>query len=129
MVKREVSEKSIKNTGSANLESLQAAVEKWINDHGVRYFNELTNTSILVEEVGEFARLAAREFGEQSYKPGQKPENAKAAIAEELADIIFVTTCLANQLDVNLTDTLDHRLKERATRDSDRHKNNRKLRS
>jgi len=75
-----VSEKSIQNTGSANLDSLQAAVEKWINDHGVRYFNELTNTAILVEEVGEFARLAAREFGEQSYKPEKKPKDAKAAM-------------------------------------------------
>lgn len=108
------------------IEELQSTVDEWIRDFGVRYFSELTNTAILMEEVGEVARIMARLYGEQSYKEatGEKdPDN----LAEELADVIFVVVCLANQTKIDLTAALEKNLKKKRTRDYLRHKNNPKL--
>jgi len=104
------------------LEELQLKVDNWIKEYGVRYFNELTNFAILVEEVGELARLMTRKFGEQSFK-----ENEKDNLADELADILFVTICIANQTGVNLTKAMEQNLHKKTQRDKNRHKNNNKL--
>jgi NTP pyrophosphatase (non-canonical NTP hydrolase) len=101
----------------------QLKVDEWIKTHGVRYFNELTNTAILMEEVGELARLMAREYGEQSYKLTDKDKN----LGDEMADILWVLMCLANQTGVDLTDAFQKNLDKKTTRDKDRHKNNPKL--
>lgn len=108
---------------SLGLDRLQEAVDLWIQQHGVRYFNELTNLAVLSEEVGEVARIIARDYGEQSWKQGA----AKSELADELADVIFVVCCLANQTGVDLNSTLAQRLKFRAQRDAARHKENAKL--
>ncbi|MCA0364321.1 MAG: nucleotide pyrophosphohydrolase [Bacteroidetes bacterium] len=105
------------------LNELQGAVDKWINTTGVRYFNELTNTAILMEEVGEVARIMARRYGEQSEKETDKGKD----LGDELADVFFVLVCLANQTGVNLTDALEKNLEKKSIRDADRHKNNPKL--
>ena len=105
------------------IEELQTNVDKWINDFGVRYFNELTNLAILTEEVGEVARIMAREYGEQSKKEGES--NLK--LADELADVIFVITCIANQTGINLTQAINEDLKKKSYRDAKRHHNNAKL--
>lgn len=103
----------------------QEKVDHWINTTGIRYFNELTNTAILMEEVGELARLMARIYGEQSFKkPGQKYD-----LADEMADVLWVLICLANQTGVDLTAALNRSLEKKTTRDIDRHRNNPKLRS
>lgn len=107
--------------------ALQEQTDKWIKDIGVRYFSELTNMAVLTEEVGELAKLMAREYGEQSFKPNNKPENIKAAIADELADIIFVVSCLANQMDINLEESIERNFEKKTNRDKDRHKRNEKL--
>jgi NTP pyrophosphatase (non-canonical NTP hydrolase) len=101
----------------------QKIVDEWIRTIGVRYFNELTNTAILMEEVGELARIMAREYGEQSWKPGA----AKEDLADEMADVLFVLICLANQTGVNLEDALRRNLEKKTRRDLDRHRNNNKL--
>lgn len=108
------------------LDEAQKAVDKWINQYGVRYFNELTNMAILTEEVGELARIIARKFGEQSFKQN---EQEPAALSEELADILFVLICLANQTGVNLTDAFVKSLEKKTIRDAERHHNNDKLNS
>jgi NTP pyrophosphatase (non-canonical NTP hydrolase) len=101
----------------------QEMVDRWVNTHGVRYFSEMTNLAILMEEVGEVARLMARAYGEQSYRPDAPPQN----LADELADVMFVLTCLANQTGVDLTDALKKNLDKKTRRDSTRHWDNPKL--
>lgn len=106
-----------------NIEDSQLAVDKWIKEHGVRYFNELTNMAQLTEEVGEVARIIARRYGEQSEKESDKNKD----LGEELADVVFVVMCLANQTGVNLQDAFDKKLDFKTKRDHDRHHNNKKL--
>lgn len=106
------------------LQEAQRAVDEWIQTTGVRYFNELTNMAMLTEEVGEVARIIARRYGEQSEKPSDKEKD----LADELADVLFVTICLANQTGVDLTKALHNNLEKKTTRDADRHRNNEKLR-
>lgn len=110
-------------TNELSLKEAQATVDAWIQTHGVRYFNELTNTAILMEEVGELARIMSRQYGEQSFKAG---ENA-AGLADEMADVLFVLICLANQTGVDLQEALRQNLIKKTTRDQDRHKENDKL--
>lgn len=106
------------------IKSAQALVDQWINTTGIRYFNELTNMAILTEEVGEVARIIARQYGEQSFKESDKDKN----LADELADVLFVVICLANQTGVDLTEALQKNLEKKTIRDTDRHRNNEKLR-
>jgi NTP pyrophosphatase (non-canonical NTP hydrolase) len=106
-----------------DIKNAQEVVDKWINNHGVRYFNELTNMAQLTEEVGEVARIIARRYGEQSEKPSDKDKD----LGEELADVLFVVLCLANQTGVNLQDAFDKKLDLKTSRDHDRHHNNQKL--
>ena len=100
----------------------QSQVDKWIKEVGVRYFNELTNTAILMEEVGELARIMARKYGEQSFKKGEEED-----LEGEMADVFFVLICLANQTGVDLEKALQKSLAKKTKRDADRHKNNPKL--
>jgi len=106
-----------------DLKNAQTAVDNWIQEHGVRYFNELTNMAQLTEEVGEVARIIARRYGEQSEKESDKNKD----LGEELADVVFVVLCLANQTGINLQDAFDKKLDLKTERDKDRHKNNEKL--
>ena len=108
---------------SITIEDYQAKVDQWVKTHGVRYFNEMTNLAILMEEVGEVARLMARTYGEQSSK-SKVPKNT---IADELADVMFVLTCLANQTGVDLTEALHENLAKKTRRDNRRHWDNPKL--
>ncbi len=105
----------------------QEKVDQWIKTVGVRYFNELTNTAILMEEVGEVARLMSRIYGEQSFKTAEKAATAKEDLAEEMGDVLFVLICLANQSGVNLEHSLQKIMDKRSIRDADRHHNNEKL--
>jgi NTP pyrophosphatase (non-canonical NTP hydrolase) len=105
------------------LSEAQRLVDKWIKTTGIRYFNELTNTAILMEEVGEVARIMARQYGEQSYKKSDIEVN----LADEMADVLFVLICLANQTNIDLTDALQKNMEKKSIRDADRHKNNEKL--
>lgn len=105
------------------LQEAQATVDSWIKKNGVRYFNELTNLAILTEEVGEVARIIAREYGEQSKK--QSDEGKK--LADELADVLFVVICLANQTGINLEDAFQKNIQKKTERDINRHLNNHKL--
>lgn len=107
------------------LSGAQKAVDDWIQSHGVRYFNELTNMAQLTEEVGEVARIIARRYGEQSEKESDKEKD----LAEELADVIFVALCLANQTGVDLEAAFEKKLQAKTKRDHDRHHNNPKLKS
>lgn len=108
---------------SLTIASAQEQVDEWIHSIGVRYFSELTNLAQLMEEVGELARLFARTYGEQSAKPGDLP----AELRDELADILFVLICLANQTGVDLTEAFESNLAKKTTRDRHRHQNNPKL--
>lgn len=110
-----------------SLQEAQALVDKWIQTVGIRYYNELTNTAILTEEVGEVARLMARLYGEQSFKRPEDEANAPNQLAEEMADVLFVLICLANQTGVDLTTALQNNLEKKAIRDKERHANNKKL--
>lgn len=101
----------------------QDQVDQWIKTIGVRYFNELTNTAILMEEVGELARIMARKYGEQSFKESDK----KNELADEMADVLWVLICLANQTGVNLTDAFRNNMNKKTKRDAERHKQNEKL--
>ncbi len=101
----------------------QQRVDEWINTLGVRYFNELTNTAILMEEVGELARLMARTYGEQSFKASDGDKK----LADEMADVLWVLICLANQTGVDLTEALKNNIAKKTRRDKDRHQNNPKL--
>ena len=109
------------------LEKLQETVDEWIKTYGVRYFAETTNTIVLMEEVGEFSRLIARVYGEQSFKRKEDVRDAMNNIAEELGDILFVITCLANQMDLDLSDIMSKNLDKKTKRDHDRHRDNSKL--
>ena len=100
----------------------QLTVDQWINKYGVRYFSELTNMACLTEEVGELARVMARKYGDQSFKQGEKDN-----LADEMADVLWVLICLANQTGVNLTEAFRQNLEKKTNRDKDRHKNNPKL--
>ena len=106
------------------IQSLQSEVDQWIQDFGVRYFNELTNMAQLTEEVGEVARIIARRYGEQSEKESDKTKD----LGEELADVLFVTLCLANQTGTDLQAAFDRRMAAKGTRYKDRHESNPKLR-
>jgi NTP pyrophosphatase (non-canonical NTP hydrolase) len=106
-----------------NIQNAQLDVDNWIKNHGVRYFNELTNMAQLTEEVGEVARIIARRYGEQSEKESDKNKD----LGEELADVVFVVLCLANQTGINLQEAFDKKLDLKTNRDHDRHKNNEKL--
>ncbi len=101
----------------------QQTVDKWIQSTGVRYFNELTNMAILTEEVGEVARIISRKYGEQSFKESDKDKD----LADELADVLWVVLCLANQTGVDLTSAFEKNLNKKSSRDADRHKSNDKL--
>lgn len=105
------------------LAQAQQEVDQWINIHGVRYFNELTNMAILTEEVGEVARIMARRYGEQSEKESDKAKD----LGDEMADVLWVLICLANQTGVNLTDAFQKNLDKKTQRDKDRHHQNPKL--
>ena len=106
------------------IEQAQKVVDNWINENGVRYFNELTNMAMLTEEVGEVARIISRRYGEQSEKESDKNKD----LGEEMADVLFVLICLANQTGVDLTGALKKSLDKKTIRDKDRHHNNPKLR-
>ena len=105
------------------LQKAQELVDNWIKTTGIRYFNELTNTAILMEEVGEVARIMARQYGEQSYKKCDTDIN----LADEMADVLFVLICLANQTGIDLTDALEKNMEKKNIRDIERHQNNVKL--
>lgn len=102
---------------------LQSTVDQWIKNHGVRYYNELTNMAILTEEVGEVARIMSRKYGEQSFKGSEKDKD----LGDELADVLFVLTCIANQTGVDLEAAVKKNLDKKTNRDHDRHQNNSKL--
>ena len=104
------------------IQEAQLAVDQWIKTYGVRYFSELTNMAVLTEEVGELARVIARKYGDQSFKEGEK-EN----LGEEMADVLWVLLCLANQTGVDLTEDLNKSIEKKTKRDAERHKNNEKL--
>ena len=101
----------------------QKQIDEWINTTGVRYFNELTNLGILMEEVGELSRIMVRKFGEQSFKENENEQD----LPDEMADVLWVLMCLANQTGVDLTDALQKNFEKKNLRDADRHKNNSKL--
>ena len=105
------------------IQEAQQTVDEWIKTTGIRYFNELTNTAILMEEVGEVARIMARQYGEQSFKKSDREIN----LGDEMADVLFVLICLANQTGVNLTEALEKNLEKKSIRDADRHRDNEKL--
>lgn len=109
---------------SLTIEEAQARVDEWIKTVGVRYFSELTNLAQLVEEVGELARIMSRTYGEQSFKATDR----RGELADELADVLFVTICIANQTGVDLTKALMKNLNKKTARDADRHQQNEKLR-
>src|SRR6478735_2962347 len=105
------------------IDEAQKLVDNWIKTTGVRYFNELTNTAILMEEVGEVARIMARQYGEQSFKQS----DTEVDLADEMADVLFVLICLANQTGIDLSDALQKNLDKKTKRDANRHKDNEKL--
>ena len=102
----------------------QKMVDDWIKTYGVRYFSELTNMAVLTEEVGELARIMARQYGDQSFKEGEKHD-----LGDEMADVLWVLMCLANQTGVDLTEALNNNIEKKTSRDKNRHKNNKKLTS
>ncbi|MBL7825015.1 MAG: nucleotide pyrophosphohydrolase [Saprospiraceae bacterium] len=110
------------------VQEVQDTVDHWISTIGIRYYHELTNTAILMEEVGEVARLMARLYGEQSFKTPEQAATAHDDLADEMADVLFVLVCLANQTGVNLTEALQKNLEKKTKRDADRHAQNQKLR-
>lgn len=107
------------------IQQAQTTVDNWIKTTGVRYFNELTNMAMLTEEVGEVARIIARKYGEQSFKESDKQKE----LSDELADVLFVLICLANQTGIDLTEALQKNLEKKNIRDAERHKGNEKLKS
>ena len=113
----------IKKDIKMEIKAAQALVDDWIKTNGVRYFNELTNMAILTEEVGEVARIIARKYGEQSFKAQEE----SVSLADELADVLFVVICLANQTGVDLTEDLTKNIEKKTNRDKDRHAQNEKL--
>lgn len=109
----------------SELKVIQTEVDKWIKKYG--YFDEMTNLSNLTEEVGEVARLIGREYGQQTFKEGTKPVDIKAAIADELTDVLFIVVCLANQIGIDLGDAFNKNMNKKRNRDDERHLNNEKL--
>ena len=109
------------------IKQAQQTVDEWINTVGIRYYGELTNTAILMEEVGEVARLMARLYGEQSFKTEEEAAGARTNLADEMADVLFVLICLANQTGVDLTEALQKNLEKKTRRDAARHAQNEKL--
>ena len=109
------------------IQQAQQQVDEWIKNVGVRYFNELTNLGILMEEVGELSRLMVRIYGEQSFKENKAPENINMVLSDEFADVLWVLICLANQTGVDLTEALQKNFEKKNVRDAMRHKNNEKL--
>lgn len=109
------------------LKVYQDMVDQWIRKYGVRYFSELTNLTLLTEELGELARLMAREYGDQSFKRTEDNSAVKRQIADELSDMLFVILCLANQMEVDLDEAFTLNMEKKTKRDSDRHKQNPKL--
>ncbi len=109
------------------IKDLQQQVDHWINTIGVRYFNEMTNMAILTEEVGELARVMSRTYGEQSFKKEVSEKEKKEMLADEMADVLWVLTCLANQTGVDLDLAVKKNMLKKTSRDKDRHKNNSKL--
>jgi NTP pyrophosphatase (non-canonical NTP hydrolase) len=111
------------------IEEAQRSVDQWIKEYGVRYFSELTNMAVLTEEVGELARVISRRYGEQSWKASdpRSADNGKQALGEEMADVLWVLLCMANQTGVNLTEELEKSIAKKTKRDAERHKNNEKL--
>ena len=105
------------------IQEAQKRVDEWIHTYGVRYFSELTNLAVLTEEVGELARVMSRRYGDQSFKPGENPD----ALSEELADVLWVLLCIANQTGVDLTVALEASIEKKTRRDSTRHLQNEKL--
>ena len=105
------------------IQEAQQKIDQWIKKYGVRYFNELTNMALLTEEVGELARIIARKYGEQSFKKSDK----EISLEEEMADVLFVLICLANQTGVNLTDAFIKNIEKKTKRDAQRHHENKKL--
>jgi len=116
-------QKTKTNTDFMTIKEAQQLVDGWINTTGIRYFNELTNTAILMEEVGEVARIMARKYGEQSFKKSDESIN----LPDEMADVLFVLICLANQTGIDLTEALEKNMAKKSIRDADRHRNNEKL--
>lgn len=114
---------SLLNLFFMTIQDAQTIVDNWIKKHGVRYFNELTNMAILTEEVGEVARIISRQYGEQSFKN----EESGKKLGDELADVLFVIICLANQTGVDLTEALEKNLEKKTNRDGERHHSNTKL--
>jgi len=112
-----------------SIKEAQLAVDQWIKEYGVRYFSELTNMAVLTEEVGELAKIIARRYGEQSWKATdpRAGDNGRQALGDEMADVLWVLLCLANQTGIDLTDELKKNLEKKTQRDKDRHKNNEKL--
>jgi NTP pyrophosphatase (non-canonical NTP hydrolase) len=110
-------------TNELTISDAQRTVDQWIKSIGVRYFSELTNLAQLVEEVGELSRIMSRQFGEQSFKPNESPSD----LSDELADVMFVLICIANQTGVDLTSALQKNLEKKTERDGNRHQNNPKL--
>ena len=109
------------------INELQVEVDTWIKTYGVRYFSELTNTVILMEEIGEVSRLISRIYGEQSFKTPLSVEEQKSKLADEMSDVLWVLICLANQTGINLEDAIRKNIEKKTTRDSERHINNSKL--
>jgi NTP pyrophosphatase (non-canonical NTP hydrolase) len=105
-----------------SIKEAQERVDAWIREYGVRYFSELTNMAVLTEEVGELARIMARKYGDQSFKEGENQDPS-----EEMADVLWVLICLANQTGVDLTEALEKSFEKKTKRDKERHKNNPKL--
>jgi NTP pyrophosphatase (non-canonical NTP hydrolase) len=110
------------------IQEAQQTVDEWIKTIGLRYYDELTNTAVLMEEVGEVARLMARLYGEQSFKKSEDAAAAPAQLADEMADVLFVLICLANQTGIDLTEALHKNLDKKTRRDAERHAGNEKLR-
>ena len=119
------------NEPSMTLKEAQEAVDAWIKEYGVRYFSELTNMAVLTEEVGELARIISRRYGDQSWKPTDPKglDNGKKALGEEMADVLWVLLCLANQTGVDLTDELIKSIEKKTFRDRSRHLDNPKLKT
>ena len=111
------------------IDEAQQSVDQWISTYGVRYFSELTNMAVLTEEVGELAKIIARRYGEQSWKKDdpRATDNGQRALGDEMADVLWVLLCLANQTGINLTDEFIKNLEKKTSRDKDRHINNNKL--
>ena len=110
-----------------SIEELQKTIDHWIKTVGVRYFSELTNTAILTEEVGEVAKLMARMYGEQSFKNPISEQDQKSLLADEMADVLWVLVCLANQTEIDLTEAIRRNFEKKNIRDKDRHISNPKL--